>query len=154
MYLKKGVMFQPQRAAELSGFGHMVLALESKTEQRLWNLSPQLRKATEERHVVEMSLHGGQERPLGEAVKVKPGLLWRPQDVGDARAVGYLPRRAANREWDQPRREVCCGQQRWNRLRSEEHSDIRRGDLELELLCWSSVLLLVQCFLTGLPLLP
>lgn len=31
-----------------------------------------------------------------EAVNVKPGLLWRPQDVGDARVVGYLPREAAN----------------------------------------------------------
>ena len=35
MYLKKGVMFQPQQAAELGGFGHIVLALESRIEQRL-----------------------------------------------------------------------------------------------------------------------
>jgi hypothetical protein len=37
-----------------------------------------------------------------EAVKLK--LTWRPQDVKDARAVGYLLRKAANREWNQPKR--------------------------------------------------
>ena len=29
---------------------------------------------------------------------------WKPQDVWDARAVGYLVRKAANREWNYPRR--------------------------------------------------
>ena len=43
-----------------------------------------------------VSLHGDQERPLHEAVKVKPGLPWRPQDIGDARAVGNLSKKAAN----------------------------------------------------------
>jgi hypothetical protein len=33
-------------------------------------------------------------------------LPWRPQDVRDARAVGYLLRKAANREWKQPKRFV------------------------------------------------
>ena len=37
-----------------------------------------------------------------EAVILK--LPWRPQDVRDARAVDYLLRKAANREWNQPRR--------------------------------------------------
>ena len=37
-----------------------------------------------------------------EAVKLK--LTWGPQDVKDARATGCLPRKAANREWNQPRR--------------------------------------------------
>jgi hypothetical protein len=36
-----------------------------------------------------------------EAVALK--LPWRLQDVPDARAVGYLLRKAANREWNQPR---------------------------------------------------
>ena len=36
-----------------------------------------------------------------EAVTLK--LPWRLQDVPDARAVGYLLRKAANREWNQPR---------------------------------------------------
>ena len=37
-----------------------------------------------------------------EAVTLK--LPWRLQDVGDARAMGFLLRKAANREWKQPRR--------------------------------------------------
>ena len=37
-----------------------------------------------------------------EAVTLK--LPWRPQDVRDARAMGYMLRKAANREWNQPRR--------------------------------------------------
>jgi hypothetical protein len=37
-----------------------------------------------------------------EAVKLK--LTWRRQDVKDARAVGYLTRKADNRKWNQPRR--------------------------------------------------
>lgn len=32
-------------------------------------------------------LHGSPERPLREAVKAKPGLCWRSQDVGGARAM-------------------------------------------------------------------
>ena len=37
-----------------------------------------------------------------EAVKLK--LTWGPQDVIDAGATGCLPRKAANREWNQLRR--------------------------------------------------
>ena len=37
-----------------------------------------------------------------KAVTLK--LPWRLQDVGDVRAVGYLLRKATNREWKQPRR--------------------------------------------------
>lgn len=39
-----------------------------------------------------------------ETVKVKPGLLWRPQDVEYGSAVEYLPRRAANGEGNQPKK--------------------------------------------------
>lgn len=53
-----------------------------------------------------VSLHGGPERPLDEAVKVNLGLLWRPQDVIDARVVGHLSRKAAIREWNQSKRET------------------------------------------------
>ena len=35
-----------------------------------------------------VSQPGGLERPLYETVKVKPGLPWRLQDVGDARVMG------------------------------------------------------------------
>ena len=31
-------------------------------------------------------------------------LTWRPQDVQDVRAMGYLLRKVANREWNQLRR--------------------------------------------------
>jgi hypothetical protein len=37
-----------------------------------------------------------------EAVILK--LPWRPQDVRNARAMGYLLRKAANGEWNQPKR--------------------------------------------------
>ena len=37
-----------------------------------------------------------------ESITLK--LLWRPQDVQDVRSVSYLLRKAANREWKQPRR--------------------------------------------------
>ena len=35
---------------------------------------------------------------------VKPKLTQGPQDVKDARATGSLPRKTANRKWNQPRR--------------------------------------------------
>jgi hypothetical protein len=37
-----------------------------------------------------------------EAVTLK--LPWRPQDVQDTRALGYLLRKAAIREWNKPSR--------------------------------------------------
>ena len=79
-------MFQPQQAAELGSFG-----IKDRLKG-LQNLPLQLRKATKARCVSGVFLHGSPEKPLCEAVKVKPGLLWRPQNVRDARAVGYLPR--------------------------------------------------------------
>ena len=38
------------------------------------------------------------ERPFHEVVKLKSGLPWRTQDVRDARVMGYLLRKTANRE--------------------------------------------------------
>jgi hypothetical protein len=38
---------------------------------------------------------------------MKLWLPWRFQDIRDARAMGYLLRKAANREWNQPRRKNC-----------------------------------------------
>jgi hypothetical protein len=37
-----------------------------------------------------------------EAVTWK--LPWRPKDAKDARAIGYMVRKATNRKWYQPRR--------------------------------------------------
>jgi hypothetical protein len=34
-------------------------------------------------------------------------LPWRLKNVKDARAMGYMLRKAANREWNQPRRKQC-----------------------------------------------
>ena len=59
-------------------FSHLALTLESRIEK--------LRKAAEARHVSRVFLHG--------TVKGEP---WRPQDIGDGRVVGYLPRSANNR---------------------------------------------------------
>ena len=46
----------------------------------------------------------GSQTFLQNDIKLK--LPWRPQDIRDARAVGYLLRKAANREWKQPKRFV------------------------------------------------
>ena len=54
-----------------------------------------------------VSLHGNQKRPLCEAVKMKPRLLWTSLEIRDARAMGYLPRKADSREWNQPKRKKC-----------------------------------------------
>ena len=54
-----------------------------------------------------VSLHEGPERSLYETVKTKPVLPRRPQAVKDARAMGYLLRKAANRGWKQLKREKC-----------------------------------------------
>lgn len=42
-----------------------------------------------------VSLNGDLERSLSEAVKLKLELPCRPQDVGDARAMGHLLRKPA-----------------------------------------------------------
>ena len=51
------------------------------------------------------SLYGGQEKPLFEMVRVKPEVPWRHQFLGESRFVGYLPRKAVDREWNQPKKE-------------------------------------------------
>ena len=39
MSLKEGSMFLPQQAVEQGSFSHMVLAVESRTEERYWGIS-------------------------------------------------------------------------------------------------------------------
>lgn len=56
-----------------------------------------VKESIEGRDISGKSLHGGPENPLHQAVKVRPGLCWRPEDVGDARAMVYLPRRTSHR---------------------------------------------------------
>lgn len=45
----------------------------------------------------------GPEKPLHEAEKVEPGLYQTSQNVSDTRAMGQLPRRGADTEWNQLR---------------------------------------------------
>lgn len=70
---------------------------------------------------------------LLEALKVKPGLSWRPQDVGDATVLRYLRRKTANREWSQTIREMCVtvnkAEKSW---RSAESVFISQGDTKFE----------------------
>ena len=72
----------------------------------------------------------GSQTFLQNDIKLK--LPWRPQDIRDARAVGYLLRKAANREWNQPKRKkfvaVNTNERSW---RSEESFVITHGDAEL-----------------------
>jgi len=76
-------------------------------------------------------LYRGLERPLCQAVKMEPGLSWRLQDVADPRVMGYLLRKAANREWNQPTRKKCVAVNKAERnWRFEEHFDVRHGDSE------------------------
>lgn len=61
----------------------------------------------------------------------KPGWPWRPQDVGGIRVVGFLQRKAASREWKQPKRKCVAVNKAERSWRSEEHFDIRHGDPEM-----------------------
>ena len=103
----------------------------------------------------EVFLHGGLEKSLHEAVMVKLGLSWRVQDVEDARAVGHLLRRAANREWKQPKRKKCVavnkGERSW---RPEESFHNRQEDVEFGVCPAGFRTCLTQYFLTVLPFLP
>jgi hypothetical protein len=46
---------------------------------------------------------GSPEKAMCKAVKVKPKLQWRPQDVGAVRDMEFLLRKAINTEWSQER---------------------------------------------------
>ena len=60
-----------------------------------FRVKEQLGKVTEARHASGVSLNGSLERPS------------RPKDVGDAKAMGYLSKRSANRKWNQFKKEKC-----------------------------------------------
>jgi hypothetical protein len=46
------------------------------------------------------------ERVLCEALRVKPKLQWRPQDVVDVRNMKLFPRKAIGNKFSQPKREA------------------------------------------------
>lgn len=77
--------------AEPGSFGHAVSGFKG-AGGKLWNLTLWL-KGTEARRVAGESLCGGASRP--DAVKVKPGLSWRP------RMVEMPAKEAADRMWNQ-----------------------------------------------------
>lgn len=52
------------------------------------------RESIEARSVSGLSQNGDLERPLCEAMKVKPGFLWRPQDADNTRVMACLLGRA------------------------------------------------------------
>lgn len=58
------------------------LTVKKDAAKGLWR---ELRKATEVRHMAGKSLHGGPEKLLFEATKLKPELHWRPEEVVDIR---------------------------------------------------------------------
>ena len=66
---------------------------------------------------------------IPEDIRLK--LPWIPQDARDIRALRYLPRKAANREQNQPKRKnfvaVSKDEKSW---RDEECFNIRHGDSE------------------------
>ena len=45
------------------------------------------------------------QRVLHEIVRVKSGMPWRPQDIGDAIVMGYLPQKATKQLWNQTKRD-------------------------------------------------
>ena len=96
--------------------------------KELWNLPQLLRKTVEARYVSQVSLNRGLKRPLLKTVLLNP---WRPLDNAEARAVGYLPKKTANRVWNQSNRKKCVSVNRAEKCcRSEEWFYIRHGDSE------------------------
>lgn len=91
-------------------------------------------------------------RPLYEVVTLTPGLPWRTQDVGDTRAMVYLSRKAANREWNSPKERSVLQSTKLTGvgdLKSVLTSDMEMQSLEFVQLIFS--LTLVQYFLTMPP---
>lgn len=125
--------------------GSSFRVMKDEGERGLWNLPSQLRKAPKARHVPGEALFGDPERPLNKAVKVKPELCWRPQSVGNAPTMGWLPRRAAPREWNQLKRRAAVS--RAGRMELSWATDLRHGSYRIRiLLCWVSVFLWFSIF--------
>lgn len=77
------------------------------------------------------SLHKGLERTLHEARKVKLGLCWEPQNVGDARAMRYMgTRRAGNGSGKSPREKCVVVNKVGKSCSSVECFDITLGCAE------------------------
>lgn len=68
--------------------------------------APAAKKACEIRYESDISTHGVLERPFGDALMVKPILLWRFQNIGDVKVMVSLSRIAVDREGRGRGREV------------------------------------------------
>jgi hypothetical protein len=98
-----------------------------------------------------VSLHGGLERPLCEAVKVESRLPWGPQDIGDARALGHLRGKLLTATGTCQRKKFVAVNKAARSWSNEERFDIGHGDAGFGVcppVYWSPV------FLSVFPLLP
>lgn len=100
-------------------------------------------------------LHGDLEKPFPDVVNIKSGLCWRTPDVGEASTLGYLPKTAIGRAWNQPIGEGLSQSRNLEGigdLKSPLTADMVMQDLEFFLLGFT--LALVPYFFTILPFLP
>lgn len=81
----------------------------------------------------------GRERSPHETLKVKHRLCQRPRDAGVARTVGCLPRRAGNKEWNQPGRETCAVVNKAGSLKSTLTLDMRSEDSRMLCICLKKI---------------
>lgn len=63
-------------------------------------------------------------RPI---TKGKSEFQWVPQGLRGVRAVGHVPRRAANRKWEQPKRELSLAGREARRETSSKSFGLRHG---------------------------
>jgi hypothetical protein len=92
-----------------------VLALESRKQERVCRISFRAKESHQGQACVQVSVHGGLEKPLCETLSIKPGFHWRPQDVGNAKREKYVAVNKAERIWI-----------------SKEYFDIRHENAEFE----------------------
>lgn len=113
-------------AAELSGTGFG--GIKDTGIERLYIFPPWFQRAAAARQCVAVleplwegpETLGGHKKPL-HATDSEVWVQRRPQDVGDARAVGHLQGSAAYREWCQLRRDM------WQASESAKHSHLSKG---------------------------
>jgi hypothetical protein len=109
----------------------------------------------EARHVSRVSLYGGLELPLCEVMNVKLDCLGDPKMLEMAEPWDTKPRKAAYRDWNQPKSKnfvaVNKAESSW---RSEEHYGIRHGDAEFGVCQLVFILALIWYFLTMSSFLP
>lgn len=103
------------------------------TRKGLQNLPPLLKKAVDAKLYHGCPCTEGQRGLVCDTVKRESGFQRRLEDVEDARAISYLPRRTGSQVWNQPKREKCIAVNQAKRSWScEQLFGIRHGDVEFE----------------------